>query len=411
MLISLRFLRQVVAFGGVLIVGAGCVKRSYNSDPYIVGGELVEENDPIYKSAVSLDYDGSPVCTGFVYDKRTIVTAAHCLAAGPLRGATLTVTFGSKNRQLKESVQVPAKQVLANGSWDRGDISRKDIDPMPQFPKSDIGIIVLSEDVPDWVKPLPIKEIGTVETGRDVILAGFGQTRELPQNASTTEFKGFLRKTRVKLSVINDAGKELLWQSPEDNSRASSCHGDSGGPMYFVENDGSLTVIGVTSRSYSAALDCMQKGVYTDVRKYVDWIKASREKLLSGVVSTADWQHRYFNSKEGTKIALDYKLAQVGPEYISKEVWLNVYDPKFTGQEAISATLSSYINSLTQQKLKMEYAGDHRFTIKFDKFNQEKVCAIASRWGVNQDVVVEINGSNLKDSVSGEDKFKFKFCE
>jgi hypothetical protein len=411
MRISSRFSKCTLVVGGALILLSGCVRRNYNSNPYIVGGELVEESDPVYRSAVSLDYDGSPVCTGFVYDKRTIVTAAHCLAAGPLQSGTITITFGSKNRQLKTSVEVPAKQALANGGWDRGDIARKDIDPMPQYPKNDVGIIVLSEDVPDWVKPLPIKEIGSVDIGRDVILAGFGQTRELPQNASTTEFKGFLRKTKVKLSVINDAGKEFIWQAPEDNSRASSCHGDSGGPMYFVENDGSLTVIGVTSRSYGATLDCMQKGVYTDVRKFVDWIKTSKEKLLSGVISTADWQHRYFTSKEGTKIALDYKLIQAGPEYLAKEIWLNVYNPKFTGQEVVSATLSSYINSLTEQKLKMEYAGEHRFTIKFDKFDKEKVCAIASRWGVQQDVKVDIGGNTQKDSTSGDEKFKFKFCE
>lgn len=393
-----------------MFTASGCVRRNYNSSPYIVSGELVEENDPIYRSTVSLDYGGDPVCTGFVFDKRTIVTAAHCLAGGPVR-SEYTVTFGSKNRKLISSVIVPARQILANAAWDRGDLGRKNIDPMPDYAKSDIGILVLSEDVPEWVKPLPLKEIGEVAVGRDVILAGFGQTKELPQKAVVSEFRGLLRKTKVKLAAINDAGKELIWEAPAENQQASSCHGDSGGPMFFVENDGSLTIIGVTSRSYNAELDCRVKGVYTDARKYADWIRSNRDRILKGVVSAEDWQHRYFNAKDGTKIALDYKLIPVGPEFMSGEVWLNVYNPAFTGKENLDATLSSYINSLSQQKLKMEYAGEHRYTIKFDKFKEQKVCALASRYGVKQDIIVDVNGKSLLDSVSGEGKFDFKFCE
>jgi hypothetical protein len=390
--------------------GSGCVRRNYNSSPYIVSGELVEEADPIYRSTVSLDYAGNPVCTGFVFDKRTIVTAAHCLAGGPVR-PEYTVTFGSKNRKLIASLNVPARQILAHAAWDRGDLGRKNIDPLPQFAKSDIGILVLSEDVPDWVKPLPLKEIGEVSVGREVVLAGFGQTKGLPQNEGSSEFRGFLRKTKAKLALINDAGKELIWEAPPENQRASSCHGDSGGPMFFVENDGSLTVIGVTSRSYSADLDCKVKGVYTDARKYADWIRSNRDRLLKGIVSEDDWQHRYFNAKDGTKVALDYKIKPVGPEFLVTEVWLNVYNPSFTGQENLTATLSSYINSLTQQKIKMEYAGQNRYTIKFDQFKEQKVCAIASRFGIKQDIIVDVNGKFLQDSVSGEGQFNFRFCE
>ncbi|MEY3901662.1 MAG: hypothetical protein RL189_968 [Pseudomonadota bacterium] len=395
---------------GFFVVGIGCVRRSYNSNPFIVGGELVGEGDPVYTSTVSLDHDNSPFCSGFVFDKRTIVTAAHCLVGGTPR-LTVTVSFGSRNHKLFHSVEVPAKQIVAHGGWDRGDLYRKDIDPLPQFPKSDVGIIVLSEDVPEWVKPLPIKEIGEVSVGRDVLLAGFGQTRELPQNVTRTEAKGFLRKTKVRLATINDAGKELIFEAPQNNDRASSCHGDSGGPMFYIEDNGALTVIGVTSRGYSAALDCIGKGVYTDVRKYVGWIKENKERIIGGIISTADWQHRYFNSRDGAKVAVDFKLEQTGAEYLSKDVWLNVYNPAFTGKEDVQATLSSYISALTQQKLKMEYAGENRFTIKFDKFMNEKVCAIASRWGVQQDVKVEVNGKLLSDSVSGQQKFEFKFCE
>ena len=394
----------------VLATQIACVRRAYNATPKIVSGSLVEENDPVYASTVSLDREGKAFCTGFVLDKRTIITAAHCLAnVSPY--ALFNVTFGSKNRKLHKVYDVSGKQALAHSGWDKADLGRVDIDPLPQQPKNDLGIIVLGEDVPEWVKPLPIKEIGDVTVGRDVIVAGYGLTNPLPQDVATTEPRGFLRKTQGKLSAVNDAGKELIWDAPQDNPRASSCHGDSGGPMFYVEDNGSLTVIGVTSRSYSLKTDCSQKGVYTDVRKHMDWIKTTKEKISSSIVSTGDWHHRYFTGKDGIKIALDFRLKQVGAEYVSTEVWLNVSHPSFTGTEIMTATLSSYINSLTQENLKLQFAGDGRFTAKFEKFSDEKVCAIASRWGVKQDIAIQLNGKALANQNSGSEAFEFKFCE
>jgi trypsin len=402
--------RLGVALVMVFAVPLGCMQRSYNSTPKIVSGVLVDENDPVYTSTVSLDSNGKPFCSGFVLDKRTIVTAAHCLAGTPGR-VTYSVTFGSKNRSQHKTMDVPAKQVMAHPGWDRGDLNRKNIDPMPQQPKNDVGVLVLSEDAPAWVKPLPIKEIGEVAAGREVLLAGFGQTLALPQDGSGAEFAGFLRKTMVKLATINDAGKELIWEAPRENIRASSCHGDSGGPMFFIEDNGALTVIGVTSRAYAAAIDCREKGVYTDVRKFADWIRSTRDKLASGVVNTGDWLHRNFTAKDGSKISLDFKLSQAGPDYLAEEVWLNVFNPAFTGKESVSSTLSSYINSLTQEELKMEYAGSNRFTVKFGKFTKEKVCAIASRWGIKQDIAIQVDGKSLMDQSNGDEAFVFKFCE
>lgn len=402
--------KPVLIFVAGALASLSCVKRDYNSSPKIVAGSLVEENDPIYASTVSLDWDGKPNCTGFVLDKRTIVTAAHCLAT--LRsGVVFSVTFGSRNRNLKKTVEVPSAQVMAHPGWDRGDLNRKDIEPLPQNPKNDIGVIVLGEDAPEWVKPLPVKEIGDIVLDNDVILAGYGQTRPLPDDTPAAEFSGFLRKVQVKLAQINLGGKELIWQAPSDNARASSCHGDSGGPMFYKEQDGSLTVIGVTSRSFGAQIDCREKGVYTDVRQFIGWIRTTKEKLASGVVRTDVWLHRNFTANDGSKIALDYRLQRVGADHNASEVWINISNDKFNGSEKVSAKLSSYINSLLQEELKLDYAGEKRFTAKFAKFTNEKVCAIGSRWGIKQDVSIQIEGKSLRDQSNNSDGFVFKFCE
>lgn len=396
--------------GAVLLSSTvGCVKRGFHATPKIVSGELVEENDPVYLSSVSLDLGGKPACSGFVFDKNTIVTAAHCIHSAK-SGAMIGITFGSRNKALYKTVEVQTKHMMAHPGWDKSDFGSRNINPLPEAPKNDIGVIVLSEDAPDWVKPLPIKEIGDVAVGRDVLLAGYGETRALPTNENPSEYRGYLRKTKVKLAVINDRGAELVWEAPADNSRASSCHGDSGGPMYFVEDDASLTIIGVTSRSYGSDIDCREKGVYTDARKFVGWIKETRDKLASGIVRMDDWFHRYFTAEDGTKIALDYQLQEMGPDFNAKDVWLNVTNPSFTGTERLEATLSSYINSLMQEKLEMKYAGDHRYTVQFSKFKGQKVCAIASRWGIKQDLEIQIDKKPLLSGEGAGRAFAFKFC-
>ncbi len=62
---------------------SSCVKRDYNSQTNIVRGTLVEESQAVYKATVSLDVSGKPFCTGVIFDKRTVITAAHCVNGAP----------------------------------------------------------------------------------------------------------------------------------------------------------------------------------------------------------------------------------------------------------------------------------------------------------------------------------------
>ncbi|MEY4065967.1 MAG: hypothetical protein RIR26_2175 [Pseudomonadota bacterium] len=390
-------------------LGASCVKRQFNSAVKIAGGALVEESDPVYTSTVSLDSSGKPYCGGFVFDKRTIVTSARCLVGHA--GVIYTVTFGSNQKQLKKSVEVPARQALAHPEWDREDLTRKNIEPIPSEPKNDIGVLVLSEDAPDWVKPLPLSSKVELKAGADLILAGYGQTNTNRNDPSGAEFGGYLREVGVKLAAVNEVGKELIWESKESNSPAGSCQGDAGGPVFDADNNGELTVMGVNSRAFDSSAGCKGKGILTDVRKFTEWILAAKAKLLSGVVQTGDWVHRSFEAKEGSRVSIDYTLESAGADYLATEVWLNVTHPDFTGEEKVTAKLSSYINSLTQQTVTLQWAGQGRFTGKFDKFAREKVCAIASRWGIKQDFVVQVNGKSLTDAATGSEAFIFKFCE
>lgn len=394
----------------LVVCATSCIKsKEDGADPNIVSGVLVEESDPVYLATVSLNWNGNPTCSGFIFDKRTIVTAAHCMATVP-SDVVFAVGFGSKNRNLKKEIKVEKYEL--HPGWDRSDLRSSTIDPLPGKPKNDIGVIILADDAPDWVKPIPVKEIGSVNIGANAVLAGYGRTDGIVRDPSTSmpEARGLLRKTNAVISVINEDGLEFIEDTTADNPRGSSCHGDSGGPMFFVENDGSLTVIGVTSRAYSKELDCKGKGVYTDVRKFTGWIRETREKLMREIVDPNEWLHRNFEATDGTKISLDYQLQARSVEKLARVIWVNVQRPGFSGNETVTVKLSSYINSLNSQDLSLKYADEGRFTGKFDKFEGQPVCSPYSRWGVQQDLQIIVNDKPLLDKNSSQKEFKFKFC-
>ena len=56
-----------------------------------------------------------------------------------------------------------------------------------------------------------------------------------------------------------------------------SCQGDSGGPLVCQRKDGSWVLLGITSYGRGCAR-ARKYGVYTDTRKYLNWIKAAAQQ-------------------------------------------------------------------------------------------------------------------------------------
>jgi hypothetical protein len=389
-----------------------CMERGYNAQTKIVRGSLVEESDAIYKTTVSLDTNTKPFCSGAIFDRRTIITAAHCIKGAPPGGYAVTV--GSGRSTIKKSIPFQRNQAAMHPDWSGSDMGSNNIDPLPTSPKNDIAVVVLSEDLPEWVKPAPIKLIGPVTPGDHVLLAGFGQTRMQDTTGINTqmEFSGLLRSTEAALESVNERGLEFIYRPLAEQHNGTSCHGDSGGPMFFKEADGTITLIGITSRSYSKAEDCDGRGVYTDVRKFDGWIRSKREELLKAAGPSPDeWQHRYFDGADGTKIALDYQLSPMGQDKAARVVWVNISNPTFTGTETIEVEINSYISSLLKQKATATYAGEQRFTVRLGEFEGKAVCSPTSRWGIKQDIAVRKNGTPVKPANSAEPLFPFLFCQ
>jgi hypothetical protein len=405
--------RETCATGIALLTFAACVREQPTSQVNITRGSLALETDAVYKATVSLDANGEPYCTGAIFNKRTIITAAHCIKGTP-SGVTLSIGFGSKQTGKKESITFDRAQMLAHPNWNSSDINSSNIDPLPQIPKNDIGIVVLNQDAPAWTQASFIKMIGPVNVGDRVLLSGFGRTQNLAAAGfdPNMEYRGLLRTVETELEAINAAGWELVYKPLAQLPNGGSCHGDSGGPMYFKEQNGSITLIGITSRSYNKQEDCNGRGIYTDARKFEGWINSQSTEMLKELGPSVDeWQHRYLDAKDGTKISIDYQLIPKGSEKLARVVWLNISNNAFTGSEKVNVQLSSYINSLLTQKSIAQYAGEHRFSVRMTQFENKTVCSPYTRWGISQDVVLSVNGKMLESNTGDPNKFSFLFCQ
>jgi hypothetical protein len=391
----------------------GCVPQN-KATPNIVGGSFSEPNTAIYNATVSLDADGIPYCTGALFDSRTIITAAHCIKGSP-PGKALSIGFGSARTKNKASIPFDQNtQTQMHPQWDGRDMSSDTIDPMPHSPKNDIAIIVLGQDAPSWSIPIPLKMIGNVKLGEKTLLAGFGQTKNQDSNGFNPhmEFRGELRQVDAVIDTINDKGFEFIVKPTEQNPTGSSCHGDSGGPMYYYDTNESFTLIGITSRSYSKEEDCKGRSVYTDARKFEQWILQTRDELIKKQgPSSEEWQHRYIDAPDGTKIAIDYQLTSAGVQKIAKEIWVNITNPNFVGNENVTVEVNSYVNSLSKSLGNAQYAQNSRFTMRISQLERQVVCTPHTRWGVQQSLSIRVNGKTILSNEVRSDEFAFKFCE
>lgn len=231
----------------------------------IVGGDPVEDSDPIRSSTIGLytpspDGRGGAICTGSLIDKDLIVTAAHCITPG-----TKPIVVFGKDMASRTTPKRLATGAVVNPRWQHS--RGRGLD------QGDIALVRFPGGLPQGFHPARrASSDKNFSPNEDVTLAGFGIT-----NSRTHAGAGRLRKTHVSLFNPRRGKSEMIL----DQSRGhGACHGDSGGPA-FVNVGGRPVLAGVTNRSYpdNAPDDCGHQVVYTKVSAYRNWI-AQEKKIL-----------------------------------------------------------------------------------------------------------------------------------
>lgn len=260
----------------------------------IWGGYITDMEQ--YPWTVLLQYQTSTgikkfLCGGALITKRYVVTAAHCLARGDLRGSSLLMVrlgeFDTEQNPDCERDLLSGKENCAPAPQDLG-IEKVIVHPNYEARSSkrfdDIGLLRLDRDAQfnDFVKPICLPFDDTAPdryAGEELVATGWGRTETM--KASNV-------KLQVWLPVVSNADCGRIYQQKRisigDGQLCAggvvgkdSCAGDSGGPLMSTgisSRDGRKRyfVAGIVSFGPESCGAKDWPGVYTRVSRYTDWI-------------------------------------------------------------------------------------------------------------------------------------------
>lgn len=226
-------------------------------------------------------------CSGSLINERYILTAAHCLDPGTLKGRRLVeIRLGDWDLLTEADCEVMERgNMECAPPFRRVTMETAIIHPSyaQRFTYSDdIALIRLTEtldlnSLSPNIHPVCLPPAGATEAlteeGRQVIAVGWGMT----ESGSLSEIL-----QEIKLPIVNSARCRSVYGRAFGGNQIcaggmagrDTCAGDSGGPLIVGSSSGSAPYIQVGIVSFGMAV-CGKNdtpAVYTDVRLYRDWI-------------------------------------------------------------------------------------------------------------------------------------------
>ncbi|KAL7289833.1 hypothetical protein TKK_0016232 [Trichogramma kaykai] len=234
----------------------------------ITMGVNAEEGEFPYQAMV-YNYFSDVTCGGSIYNKRFIITAAHCLT--DLQNWTVhdpdhfIVRVGFTRIDDPNAIEITANKIYVHHLY--GD---------PNYPYiADIALIELKEDIifNKRIQPIRIsKRPDDTKEGTPVTITGWGETS--PNSTMTMNLQ--VGKSVIvnfdncsmdweRATNISTVRRTMFCMSPEQ----SSCFGDSGGPI--VNKD--KVQIGVVYYSFDCGVNTTLPSVATEIAPWRSWIK------------------------------------------------------------------------------------------------------------------------------------------
>lgn len=237
-------------------IGAAAVNALASQLASFPGIVKMEPRDITESGAVSSGHCGATRIAN-----NWFVTAAHCVDK---QYREIQLIAGSEN--IRSPV---ARTLLASDSICHGGYGG-----MGNGYANDIALIRLSDDALETLGDVPIANYSATQKAltpvnyETVDMAGWG----------ITSFGGQLSNELLGATLtLDSAGPALI--NVSSRAGAGPCIGDSGGPLFVTEEDGTRTIVGVLSvveQNRATGQFCAgdYKGRYTHVQGYTDWIQA-----------------------------------------------------------------------------------------------------------------------------------------
>nr|XP_040233895.2 uncharacterized protein LOC120956474 [Anopheles coluzzii] len=215
-------------------------------------------------------------CGGSILDETTILTASHCVStlSGVISAALVTVHVGQihLNQSSEYTQTFEAREIIINPGFSKASIIH------------DIALIKLRTNISmnRYVQPVCLWTMDSaleLIVGRNGTIVGFGLSeRDVVSEQLKQATIGVVDPYTCIASdrVVYGTHLTLEMFCGKGQNGVSACNGDSGGGMFF-EVSGRWFVRGLVSftpaRGSSGLCDPLKYTVYTDVAKYVEWIK------------------------------------------------------------------------------------------------------------------------------------------
>lgn len=209
-------------------------------------------------------------CGATVVADRWAMTAAHCVydAFGRvLEPSSLRVVAGVRNLE----TDVPDEETIVSNI-----IVHPDYDNTSSLPPNDIALLELATAI-----DAPVVSLFPGETesynNTDSYIAGWGATRYV--NANDATYPSQLQEATVPLVPLARCNSIVSYQGLVTERQVcagfieggtDSCAGDSGGPLFIIEN-GQIIQMGITSFGNDCALPNFY-GIYTSVSHFLPWM-------------------------------------------------------------------------------------------------------------------------------------------
>lgn len=270
----------LAAFALTGCAGSDTVNSPFAHDSAIVGGSTTAK-DNLIKNYVVLIYDNptKTYCTGTLIQKNLILTAAHCVGAGP---TGLSLAFGLNPLSGAYTLRKAHKTAIH-------DRYKK----MSTSDRNDVALISFKDPAPENYRPIAMPGADFPLTrGLTFTAAGYGRTSGKKGAPGDPQGSGLLRNVDLVISLIST--DENQFYVDQKNGRGI-CNGDSGGPALMRYN-GIDYVVGIASAvswtvpdevkdehraQYIEKKDfCREKSVYMNVKKFRPWIDENSKKLL-----------------------------------------------------------------------------------------------------------------------------------
>jgi secreted trypsin-like serine protease len=266
------------------ILGGESADISFQKQNGVVGLLLVSQKPGPHLPG--LPTQSEAICTGSLIDKRTVVTAAHCLLDPNIK-AVLVIFETDIKSAVQNKSYILAQQIKPSEFFKPS----KQVGPFTKGqPWNDIGLVQLKSDAPtdfNFALLPTTEDLQLLNTQSLLTLAGFGVTTPIVNDVKTVNGKqtvvpiqgvsstaGTLRLV-AGITVLNVTSDHKEIEVDQLNGARGACHGDSGGPAYLKNAHGTLTLIGITSRGTDLNGNCDQQNIFTNVYGHLDWIKST----------------------------------------------------------------------------------------------------------------------------------------